>query len=74
MTDKTSNTIPAEAIGAISGLYFKIGVHGRAFYWCEGEWLKSCKTGDEVVEELSKMAWPMSLTADHHKKDEEGAA
>jgi len=33
--------IPKSAIGAISGLYYKIGSHGFAFMWLKGEWIKS---------------------------------
>ena len=53
--------IPKSAIGAISGLYYKIGSHGFAFMFLKGEWIKSARTADEVVNFLATAEHPFAL-------------
>lgn len=40
--------IPSDALGALNGLYYKIGTHGMAFYWSGVEWRKSDKNATLV--------------------------
>lgn len=53
--------IPKSAIGAISGLYYKIGSHGFAFMWLKGEWIKSARPADEVANFLATVEHPFAL-------------
>ena len=53
--------IPKSAIGAISGLYYKIGSHGFAFMWLKGEWIKSARPSDEVANFLATVEHPFAL-------------
>tara|TARA_R110000764_G_scaffold36319_1_gene81068 strand:+ start:2456 stop:2770 length:315 start_codon:yes stop_codon:yes gene_type:complete len=36
-------TCPEGAIGAVTGLFYKIGLHGFAYYWNVDRWIKSDK-------------------------------
>ena len=60
--------IPKSAIGAISGLYYKIGSHGFAFIWLKGEWIKSAKTAYEVIDFLDTAEHPFALDNEIVKK------
>jgi hypothetical protein len=44
---------PADALGHVNGLYYKIGVHGRAFYHANGKWLKSERPAREIEDYFS---------------------
>lgn len=43
-----SDTTPEGAIGVLNGLYYKIGIHNKAFFWDDSEWVKSGKSAVEV--------------------------
>jgi hypothetical protein len=45
---EAQDAIPKDAIGALNGLYYKIGMHGMAFYWNGSEWRKSDKNATLV--------------------------
>tara|TARA_R110002167_G_scaffold90986_1_gene244729 strand:+ start:1331 stop:1534 length:204 start_codon:yes stop_codon:yes gene_type:complete len=50
---EVSEAIPKEAIGALNGLYYKIGTHGAAFYWNGSEWRKSNKNATLVKSSIN---------------------
>jgi hypothetical protein len=54
--------MPEEAIGAVSGLYYKIGLHGKAYYWNGEEWIKSDKTSEEIKAALARKMDRLSLS------------
>ena len=45
---KDARLMPAGAQGEACGLYYKRGDKGRVFYYCEGEWLRSSKSANEI--------------------------
>jgi len=45
---EAQDAIPSDALGALNGLYYKIGTHGMAFYWSGLEWRKSDKNATLV--------------------------
>jgi hypothetical protein len=56
-----TDPIPKDAIGALSGLYYKIGRFGKAYYWNDDEWVKSEKHPDIVESDIAKKANKFSL-------------
>jgi hypothetical protein len=59
--------IPAEAIGALSGLYYKIGLHGCAYYWNDEEWIKSAEPASKIVEAIERKEFRFDLdTSSYH--------
>lgn len=53
MADKKMTGIPDGAIGTLDGLFYKIGLHGRAFYWDGRQWIKSDKTAQSVESDIA---------------------
>ena len=53
--------IPKDAIGALQGLYYKIGLHGKAYYWNDDQWVKSEKHPIIVESDISKKKNKFSL-------------
>ena len=53
--------IPKDAIGALSGLYYKIGRFDKAYYWNGEEWIKSDKHSAIVRSDISKKRDKFSL-------------
>jgi len=45
---------PASAQVIIDGLYYKIGIHGFAFYHNGEEWVKSVRPTELVIAEIQK--------------------
>lgn len=45
--------MPVDAQCRIDGLYYKIGLHGRAFYWCGSEWFSSAKSVSVVTRNIT---------------------
>ena len=45
---------PEDAIGTLSGLYFKVGRFNRAYYWNGEDWLKSARDPGAVQREILK--------------------
>jgi hypothetical protein len=45
--------IPVGAIGAIDGLFYKIGRFDRVFYWNMYDWVRSDKTANTVLHEIN---------------------
>ena len=44
--------VPRGAIGALNGLFFKIGRHNLAYYWNGEEWMRSERSAKEVRVEI----------------------
>lgn len=62
MMEPSMNKIPKGAIGALSGLYVKIGAHGRVYYWNGEDWLRSEKNEAETLSKLRGKKDKFSLT------------
>lgn len=54
MTDKNSPSfgaaglVPEGAQAAINGLFYKVGIHGKAFYHTNGCWVRSERSAEDV--------------------------
>jgi hypothetical protein len=66
-------TIPQGAIGAISGLYYKIGRLAKAYYF-NGDWIASIRKASDVEDLISKMDTKFSLTNDRAPGKQYGKA
>ena len=55
------NEIPEDAYGALSGLYYKSGRHGLAYYYNGEEWIKSEKTWLSVKNSIDGCRDKLSL-------------
>jgi hypothetical protein len=58
---EAQDAIPRDAIGALNGLYYKIGMHGMAFYWNGLEWRKSDKNATLVKSAIDAYRHKFSL-------------
>lgn len=41
-------TVPPGAQAYIGGLWYKIGAHSLAYYWNNGEWIRSTRSAAEI--------------------------
>jgi hypothetical protein len=46
--NKKSNDRPPDALTICDGLFYKIGLHNRAYYWDGYEWRVSSKSHSEI--------------------------
>jgi len=44
----------SDLLGQLKGLDFKIGRFGKAYYWCNGEWIASADTVEDIKRQISK--------------------
>jgi len=47
---------PAEARFEVDGLFFKVGIHDKIFFWGGGEWWASSRTRQEVERQDRRQA------------------
>lgn len=45
---------PVDAQAFFDGSYYKVGLHGKAFIWIEGEWKRSSKDKAEIIKNTTK--------------------
>lgn len=53
MSDEQQN-LPTNNSILMSGSYYKIGVHGKLYYYDDGEWRKSNKTMQDYQKYIDK--------------------